>query len=219
MKLYFIDYLEENLRKFEKLGTINELSTIFELPLEETSKFDERLKATSISLFEVYTVIANGFGLTWSKDKDSKQYIGGQLKFITIGQLTLSINEFYDLGLTDEDFTKNPKLKHYHILDQCTPETSCGFLIKPEGIDSTLYYANSDMELFPLDLDYHGYTEMAVEAKVFYYWQLVLLHYNGTTELGKSETETFKKHMPELFPDFSWEKFIEKYENLRLSNK
>lgn len=188
-------------------------------PLEGKDINLERLNKIQKTITDLYYIGGNGFELTWSQSKKSKDYIGGQMKFVEAQQLSFNINDFYKLGLTEENYTKNNNLKYYHILDQCTPETSCGFLIKPDSIEPTLYYTSSDMELFPLDLDYKGYTEMAVEARVFYYWQIVLLHYKGTMQLGASETEIFKKEMPKIFPEFSWDSFIEKYESLRLSNK
>ncbi len=56
---------------------------------------------------------------------------------------------------------------------------------------------------------------MAYEAKVFYYWPRVLLDIQNGTECY--ETERFKKEMPKLFADFNWDKFVEKYQSLRLS--
>ncbi|WP_336732808.1 hypothetical protein [Chryseobacterium sp. VD8] len=37
--------------------------------------------------------------------------------------------------------------------------------------------------------------------------------------IGSVETETFKTEMPKIFPDWTWENFIAKFESLRLSNK
>ena len=81
----------------------------------------------------------------------------------------------------------------------------------------SVYYLHGDNELSNLDLDFHGYTEMAYEARVFNYWQRVLLEY---TKGNSSEiTEAFKTEMPQIFPDWRWESFIEKFESLRISKR
>ena len=58
---------------------------------------------------------------------------------------------------------------------------------------------------------------MAFEAKIFEYWPLVLLDIQNNHE--SPETIKFKKEMPKIFDDFDWEKFVEKYESLRLSKQ
>ena len=77
----------------------------------------------------------------------------------------------------------------------------------------------SDYELQSLDLDYEGYTQMALEARVFNNWQRVLLYHMDGEGVGASESETFKTEMPKIFADWTWENFIEKFESFRLSNK
>jgi len=77
----------------------------------------------------------------------------------------------------------------------------------------------SDYQLCNLDLDYEGYTQMALEGRVFNHWQQVLLYYMGDVDTGGSETETFKTEMPRIFPDWKWENFIARFESVRLSNR
>ncbi|MCS4300847.1 hypothetical protein [Chryseobacterium sp. BIGb0232] len=77
----------------------------------------------------------------------------------------------------------------------------------------------SNYELNNLDLDYNGYTQMAFEARVFNHWQRVLLYWMNGEGIGSAETEAFKTEMPKIFPDWTWENFIAKFESLRLSNK
>lgn len=60
---------------------------------------------------------------------------------------------------------------------------------------------------------------MAIEARVFYNWQVVLLFYMNGVGIGLVETEIFKTEMPKIFPDWTWENFIAKFESLRVSNK
>lgn len=131
--------------------------------------------------------------------------------------LFADMKEYYDeeiLSAHGED------LKYFQPFDYCSNESRCGFLIRPDSIEKSMYYKSiDDYELDYLDLDYYGYTQMAIEARVFYDWQAVLLYYMNGVGIGSVETETFKTEMPKIFPDWTWENFIAKFESLRLSNK
>lgn len=63
--------------------------------------------------------------------------------------------------------------------------------------------------------------------KVIRKWLLSLVYsiignefyYMDGIGIDSVETETFKTEMPKIFPDWTWENFIAKFESLRLSNK
>ncbi|MDN4013700.1 hypothetical protein QX233_14575 [Chryseobacterium gambrini] len=158
-----------------------------------------------------YEKRGDGFELEWWANE--KKGIGGKIQFAQTKYLFSEDNNLYD----EED---EEDLKYFRPLDYPTPESYVGFIITPDTIDESLYYMSiSDYELNDLDLDYEGYTQMAVEARVFNHWQLVLLYYMDGEGIGLVETETFKTEMPKIFPDWTWENFIAKFESLRLSNK
>jgi hypothetical protein len=124
------------------------------------------------------------------------------------------------LGFYDYDTDKDADIRFFYPFDYPSPESYVGFVIRPEVIHPSVYYLSiGDYELKNLDLDFDGYTKMAVESRVFNHWQVVLLYYMGSISIGSSETETFKTEMPKIFPSWAWENFIEKFESLRLSNK
>ena len=164
------------------------------------------------------TVQVDDDGNPMYRDLNSADYkkkgIGGKIKLVETKYLFSEENYIlYDEG-DDED------LKYFRPLDYPTPETYVGFIIKPDVIYKSLYYMSvSNYELNNLDLDYEGYTQMAVESRVFNHWQRVLLYYMNGEGIGSVETETFKTEMPKIFPDWTWENFIAKFESLRLSNK
>jgi len=175
--------------------------------LEELNRLD--IVHNGIKKF--YEKRGDGFELEWWANE--KKGIGGKIQFAQTKYLFSEDNNLYD----EED---EEDLKYFRPLDYPTPESYVGFIITPDTIDESLYYMSiSDYELNDLDLDYEGYTQMAVEARVFNHWQRVLLYYMDGEGIGSVETEIFKAEMPKIFPDWTWENFIAKFESLRLSNK
>ncbi len=171
----------------------------------------ENLNSIHKGIKEFYCEITDGFEVNWEKDNGG--FIGGKMRLTQSEYLFSENNGIYDEG-DDED------LKYFRPLDYPTPESYVGFIITPDTIDESLYYMSiSDYELNNLDLDYEGYTQMAVESRVFNHWQRVLLYYMDGEGIGSVETEIFKTEMPKIFPDWTWENFIAKFESVRLSNK
>ena len=183
--------------------------------LKEPSNDLQNLELVHNGVEEYCEKSSTKFNLEWYKDKNNG--VGGSLRLdLTIKNLFKEdLSKFYD----EEMIQENIDIQYFRPWDYATPEAQCGFVIKPDKIYPSMYYNQAGRaSLHSLDLDYHGYTQMALEARVYYHWQRVILHYNGW-DLGEQETIDFKKNMPEIFPDWTWKGFIEKYESLRLSNK
>ncbi|KMQ70289.1 hypothetical protein [Chryseobacterium koreense] len=212
MTLFFDEPLIESLLDArDQQKTIVETKYAFNTILKDDFPELNRLENIHPSIKEFYNEIADGFQLNWKKDENSFGFIQlAEMKHLLAGA---NGNGIY----FNEDLPQDTDIRFFHPLDLPTPETYVGFIIKPDTIYQSVYYLHGDNELSNLDLDFHGYTEMAYEARVFNYWQLVLLEYMN----GKNSeiTETFKTEMPQIFPDWTWENFIEKFESLRLSNK
>lgn len=170
-----------------------------------------RLDSVHPGIEKYFKQINNGFSANWKKD--SENFIGGNIQLAKLQHLLAGANKN---GIYfDEDLPQDADIRFFYTLDFPTPETYVGFIIKPETIYQSVYYLHGDNELSNLDLDFHGYTQMAFEARIFAYWQLVLLEYmNGNIS---EFTETFKTEMPQIFPDWTWENFIIKFESLRIS--
>lgn len=211
MEHRFNIYLEYYIIQPKKDGKIKEkqsrVPSILKTDLPKLSLLDK--KHTGIEDF--YKNEADGYSFEWWSDKENG--IGGKLRFSS-SQYLFADADLYD-GEGDEE------LKYFHPLDYPTPESFVGFIIMPDDtIYESLYYMSvSDYELNNLDLDYDGYTQMALEARIFNHWQRVLLYYMDGEGIGSVETEIFKTEMPKIFPDWTWENFIAKFESLRLSNK
>lgn len=209
----FNDSLHESLLiTQEEFKTIKEIDSNGNISLKIELPELTRLDSIHKGIEEFYKKSNDGWELEWYSDK--KKGIGGKMKLTEIKYLFSE--ESYILY--DEEDEEN--LKYFRPLDYPTPETYVGFIIKPDVIYNSLYYMSvSNYELHNLDLDYEGYTQMAVEARVFYHWQLVLLHYMDGVGIGSVETEIFKTEMPKIFPHWTWEHFIAKFESLRLSKR
>ncbi|MFP9114355.1 hypothetical protein ACLI1A_10460 [Flavobacterium sp. RHBU_3] len=209
MQHRFNTYLEYYIIQPKKDGKVTESHSKVPATLKMDLSELIRLNEVHDGIEDFYRNEADGFGFEWWADKENG--IGGKLEFASTKDL------FSDADLYDEG--DNEDLQYFHPLDYPSPESYVGFVIRPDSIYKSLYYVSiSDYQLYNLDLDFNGYTQMAVEARVFNRWQKVLLYYMGVSETGSSETETFKAEMPKIFPDWTWENFIAKFENLRLSN-
>lgn len=209
---YFGDFLYDSLLEAEEdFKTIEEVDSNGNLRLEMDLPELTRLDIVHKGIEEFYRKRNNGWEKSWKKAKNGN--IGGFIRLAETKYLFAEHNGIYEEG-DEED------LKYFRPLDYPSPETYVGFIIKPDIIYKSLYYMSvSNYELNNLDLDYNGYTQMAFEARVFNHWQRVLLYYMDGEGIGSVETEIFKTEMPKIFPGWTWENFIAKFESLRLSNK
>ncbi|THF53038.1 hypothetical protein E6C50_02185 [Flavobacterium supellecticarium] len=212
---FFDDYLDDLLLKAKKEKKIKDFKTWNHLPMEIELESLNKLDAVHQGIKEYYEKRSDGFELEWWSNKEKS--LGGKMNLAETEYLFADMKAYYDeeiLSVHGED------LQYFQPFDYCSNESRCGFIIRPDSIEKSMYYKSvDDYELDYLDLDYHGYTQMAIEARVFYDWQVVLLYYMNGVGIGSVETETFKTEMPKIFPDWTWENFIAKFESLRLSNK
>lgn len=201
---YYVILAEDN---DQEIASNRKVPASLKTDLPELSQLDVVHKGVE----DFYRNVSDGYSFEWWSDEENG--IGGKLRFSSSKYL------FADAGLYDGE--GDEELKYFHPLDYPTPESFVGFIIMPDNtIYESLYYMSvSDYELNNLDLDYEGYTQMALESRVFNHWQRVLLYYMDGEGIGSVETEIFKTEMPKIFPDWTWENFIAKFESLRLSNK
>lgn len=213
-KEYYIDFLKDSILDAEETNSINNWNFRHLMSFKKESEELDRLDKIHIGIKEFCRESAEGFHIEW--DKNRNEGVGGNIRTVNLKDLfEEDLSKFYD----EEMIQENNDIQYFRPWDYATPEAQCGFVIKPKEIYPSIYYNQAGRaSLHSLDLDYHGYTQMAFEARVYYHWQRVLLHYNGWN-LGEEETKDFKKNMPEIFPDWTWEDFIKKYESLRLSKK
>lgn len=210
----FNENLIENLLIAEEdHKTILEVKYRYDSTLKEDLPELTKLDMIHNGIQEFYKETTNGFELNWKRDNSGP--IGGNIQLAETKHLFAGPK---GNGIYFDETQEGSDLQYFHPLDFPTPESYVGFIIKPDTIYKSVYYMSvSDNALRNLDLDFDGYTQMALESRVFYYWQLVLLNYMSGK--GGEETETFKAEMPKIFPDWTWENFIAKFESLRLSKR
>ncbi|MGV3613133.1 MAG: hypothetical protein ACO1N0_19385 [Fluviicola sp.] len=152
--------------------------------------------------------MTNGLKLSW--DLDLERNICGRMNIIELKYVL----ESWEEKLYFEEADK--RLKSFHPLDVFTEEACVGILLNDSG-DETLYYCEfGDSKIFSLDIDFKSYFDLAIDAKVFLYWQKYLVELVN----GEQHVEiTFKTGMKEVFPDFDLESFTAKFENMRLSKR
>ena len=192
--------------------TIKSFEDNYKIPLEKNIEQLDRLDSVHNGLKEFYTGTANGFSIKWKKNAGS--YIDGSINFVPAHIILQDWN--YDHWEVEQ----NENIQYFKPFDLFVGEAECGFIVRPDEVYPSIYYHELGEEpiLYSLDLDFNGYCQMAVEARIYVYWQLVVLSINGSGK-GGAIAEDFKKDMTEIFPDFSWEGFVEKYNAVRLSNQ
>ena len=117
-----------------------------------------------------------------------------------------------------EDLEEEALIQFFKPFDLITDEAQCGFLLEPGFESRAMYYNRSGVpNLYNLDIDLKGYLTMALASRIYYYWPKVLLDIQVGEE--SVETQQFKQNMPQIFPDFDWEDYVEKYQSLRLSRQ
>jgi hypothetical protein len=196
----------------EESKTITSFDDYFNLPLTVKTSEIVKMDNTHKGILELYTKVANGFSIKWKKKEGS--YIDGSINFVPAETI------FQDWNYDEWEAEQNENIQYFKPFDLFVGEAECGFIIKADEVYPSIYYRELGEEpiLYSLDLDFNGYCQMAVEARIYVYWQEVILNIQGV-DRGQSITEKFKKDMPEIFPDFSWDNFVQRYNSLRLSNQ
>ena len=208
--LLLIEELTLSLDSTKNLGKLKSYTDRYYLPIEESMFQTKQISFIDNDIIEFYKT-SNGFNLSWKVDLENG--IGGNMRLLKLEDI------LYDRDLSENQVIEENKLiRNFHPIDLFSPEAQCGIMIGLDYQDNEIYLNYSPMiELYGLDLDFIGYMQMAIEAKVYFHWQSVLL------DLQKEEesllTKNFKQNMPNIFPEFNWNQFVNKYESLRLSKK
>ena len=165
------------------------------------------------NLISLYKELSNGLKIEWIADDENN--IRGRMELVKLEHVITD-----QKGIIYFPGDEGLDICNYYPVDNITVEANCGFYMDPETQEvfkEMYYHYNGTEEISGLDLDFKGYIEMAFEAKVYFYWPTVILDIQCGSECH--ETKEFKKEMPKLFPDFTWDAFVQKYESLRLSKK
>lgn len=161
-------------------------------------------------LEHIYKDISNGFEITWRDPKD--ETAGGRMSILPFEHV---IRDGLGYTYQEEDLIEEELLQYFKPFDQITDEMECGFLLNPAFQSNSIYLKRINQpDLYNLNIDMESYFELAKEAGLFFYWPKVILDIKNCEE--RQETINFKKNMPKIFPDFSWNNFVELYKELKL---
>ncbi|WP_020535966.1 hypothetical protein [Lewinella cohaerens] len=204
--------LSDALYDAEEEGTLEHLEENYNLPLNANDFQEIALKALPQKMIQLYELF-DGWEITWAAVADDEA--GGRLHFLAMQHVMQNWEgKLYE----SKDLLEEELIEFFKPFDLVTDEAECGFLHRPGFASESIYYHRTGApQLYNLDLDFSGYLEMALAARVYFYWPKVLLDIQSGEE--SEETTNFKQNMPLIFPEFNWEAFKEKYESLRLSVK
>lgn len=200
--------LIEALYDAKETGKISDLEEDYNLPIA----LDLLPDYLPVVLQELF-LLSNGMKVYWRSAHDEES--GGQLYFLDVKNF---LQDGQGITYQPETTGEDEPIRNFKKLDLITSEAQCGLLIDNESVNPELYYNETGYnQLHGLDLDFSGYLEMALAARLYNYWPKVLLDLQSGEE--SVETSNFKHNMPLVFPEFSWSEFKEKYQSLRLSTK
>lgn len=149
---------------------------------------------------------SNGYGMSW--EKDSKNNVSGKINILKLEYILKGLKSNYP------DLLESDLLYNFHPIDQFTDETHCGIFIDKTAKNRMFFHREGESESIDLMIDFNAYMVLAIEARGFFYWQKYIIEKIYGTK--SQESESFKKHMPEIFDDFNLESFDTKYETLKL---
>ena len=151
-----------------------------------------------------------GYCLKWKSVLESGVEANGSVKIMNLHEI------FQDWkGQTYFDNTPEDNIfRDFKIVDFFYDEYACGILFGKQK-DFTFYYGElNGSGLKSLDLDINGYIEMMIYSKGYSHWQTGILDLLYGYNLANL-TE-MKENMPKLFPDWNWEGYVQKFDELRL---
>ncbi|WP_108808607.1 hypothetical protein [Aquimarina spinulae] len=210
MALKFYENLEIKLYKAKK-NNLLELGFRYMIPMEKKSLLS-RLSMFDKSFQEMYNK-TNGLEINWKANNIEQAY--GNLEFIDFETI---VGSWEGQVFERDDLEFNELLEFYHPFDNVSPEFSCGFIIDNEtGTWESIYtHTWGERSTKSLDINFEGYITMLYESRAYKNWPLILLDIQYES-FESDLIKDFKSHMPQLFPDFDWNNYLEKYNSLRLS--
>lgn len=150
----------------------------------------------------------NGLSVRWENRVQDTTLIVGSLQILPVKEI---VKDWNQIVYFDDD--TNAGLNQFYPVDFFADEACCGVFGGSKN-DSLHYYAfSSGVEPYDLHLNIEEYVALAVEVKCYRYWPLIVQLI--TEKISSPMIQKFGDDMAVLFPDFSVEKFIRRYKELR----
>jgi hypothetical protein len=155
------------------------------------------------------------FGIKWEQiqpldeDDDMTEPSTGSINFLSIERIVANTKDYIYFGDVDPD----DPITDFHIVDEFCAE-SCVGIYAGKHASNSLYFVDCGEAPVFLGLDLTGYIEMLCLSKGYYYWQSAILALCYGEENNK--VEEMKERMPKLFPGWTWEAFVAKYDEVKI---
>jgi hypothetical protein len=149
----------------------------------------------------------NGLYLRWENAVQDTTLIEGSLKILPAKEITKSWD-----GVIYFDDDTSTVMKDFYPVDFFADEACCGVFGKSKN-DHLHYYAfSSGEEPYDLQLNIEDYITLAMEVKCYRYWPLIIKLI--TEKIPSPMIQKFHDDMAILFPEFSVEKLMKRYQEL-----
>lgn len=201
-----INELEDELDSNPNITVIN-----FRTPLALNKKEKEvAKKVTPSDIFNFHKNL-NGLNIEWKTKKKQNPNVKGSVKVLSLYEILQNWKDIVYFDFTPE----RGRIRNFHPIDFFIDEACAGaFLNEDSQQDSSLYLYSFETEPISLNLNIDGYIQMLVTSKGFLYWQYAIIEILSNQENPVSQR--FKEWMPKIFPGFSWQEYVQKYNQLKI---
>ena len=204
--LDLVTNLEDELESNPKI-----VVTDFQTPLALNKKEKEVSKKVTPSVIFSFHQNLNGLSIGWKPKKKQNPDVKGSVKVLSLNEILQDWKDVVYFNFTPEQ----ERIRNFHPIDFFVDEACVGaFLNESSKQDVSLYLYSFEGEPTNLNLDINGYIQMMVASKGFLYWQYTVVEILESQENPVSQR--FKEWMPKLFPGFSWQAYVQKYNQLKL---
>jgi len=163
-----------------------------------------------LSFLEIYQK-SDGMRIKWEATNIEQAY--GGMEFLAMEAI---LSSWEGSVYEPEDLEFNEMLEFFHPFDQVSPEILCGFMITPNETYQSIYLNGVGETDTPfLDLNFDGYVTMLYESRAYKNWPIILLNISDN-DLDSPLIQDFRSDMPPLFPEFDWDRYVTRYQSLRL---
>lgn len=175
--------------------------------IDEASQLAIKKAQLPHSLVEFLQTL-NGLHLRWENKVQDTTLIAGSLQILPGKEIVKDWNQI----IYFDDHT-NAGLNHFYPVDFFADEACCGVFGGSKNDDLFYYAFSSGVEPYNLYLNIEEYVALAIEVKCYRYWPLIVQLI--TEKISSPMIQKFHDDMAVLFPEFSVEKFIKKYKEVR----
>ena len=157
-----------------------------------------------------FSLDVNGSLMRWQSPSDGtgRTACMGSIKLLPVEQIYSDWQ-----GIVYFDFTENPRLRAFKIVDFFADEACVGLYHDAEQ-DPGLYFYDFERGPYPLHLDVKGYLRLLEVTLGYSYWQRVVLDLLAGEDSPK--IRQFRQDMEAWVPEFDYNAFAALYHEVKL---